>query len=196
MKKAFSSSFSEIAYTVCLQHALLLYAFKRFKHRFGWTSRRKSVTIQLQSHEAYCSEILLVNYNDIYFTISSAVTTYRIVFRQDLRIFKRVLAPHRFYFRNDSRTPRWGLNQFRIRQPECSGRELRNLDVLRKTNLSVTWNRFRIKKIAYELKPPTYVETSYLNIDICKIESLQTDEGRAQSADSSKAYSKLKSGIT
>jgi len=34
------------------------------------------------------------------------------------------------------------------------------------------------------------VELSYLNIDMCKFESSQKDESRAQSADSSKAYRK------
>jgi len=35
------------------------------------------------------------------------------------------------------------------------------------------------------------VKTSYLNTDVCKFEPSQKDESRAQSADSSKVYSKL-----
>ena len=35
------------------------------------------------------------------------------------------------------------------------------------------------------------VESTYLNIDMCKLESSQKDESRTQSADSSKAYKKL-----
>jgi len=36
----------------------------------------------------------------------------------------------------------------------------------------------------------TCLETSYLNTDMSKFESSQQDESRAQSADSSKAYSR------
>jgi len=54
---------------------------------------------------------------------------------------------------------------------------------------SVARNPFPIKKFADGFKPITIVEASYLNTGMCKFESLQKDESRTQSADSSKACS-------
>jgi len=53
-----------------------------------------------------------------------------------------------------------------------------------------------MKSISYEknadgFNPSTFWEASYLNIDMCKLDSSQEDESRAQSADFSKAYSNL-----
>jgi len=36
----------------------------------------------------------------------------------------------------------------------------------------------------------SHMESSYLNTDMCRFESSQNDKSRAQSADSTKAYSK------
>jgi len=47
-----------------------------------------------------------------------------------------------------------------------------------------------LNKFADGFKPVTFVESSYLDIDMCKFESSQKDESKAQSADSSKAFSK------
>jgi len=52
---------------------------------------------------------------------------------------------------------------------------------------------FLLKKFAGGFKPFTFVESSYLITDVCKFESSKKNERKAQSADSSKAYSKLKS---
>jgi len=49
---------------------------------------------------------------------------------------------------------------------------------------------FLLRKFADRSTPFTFVETNYLNTDMCKYKSLQKDKNRAQSADSSKAYSK------
>ena len=55
--------------------------------------------------------------------------------------------------------------------------------------LRVTWNRFSVKKLPIDSLLISYVVSSYLNTDMCNFESSQKDESRAQSADSSKAYS-------
>ena len=47
------------------------------------------------------------------------------------------------------------------------------------------------QKLAVGFKPSTFVKTSYLNTHVCKFEPSQKHESRAQSADSSKVYSKL-----
>jgi len=50
---------------------------------------------------------------------------------------------------------------------------------------SLTWNRFPNEKIADWLGVYPFVETSYLETDMCKSESSWSHESRAQSADSS-----------
>ena len=49
---------------------------------------------------------------------------------------------------------------------------------------------FLLRKFADLMLALSFVESTYLNIDMYKSESLQNDENRAQSADSSKAYRK------
>jgi len=49
---------------------------------------------------------------------------------------------------------------------------------------------YQFYKIAHGLKPVAFVETSYLNTDMCKFASQQKEESRAQSSDFSKVYSK------
>jgi len=51
-----------------------------------------------------------------------------------------------------------------------------------------TWNRFPIKKLLIDSLLTPSVEITYLNIDMCKLESSQKGESRAESTDSSKAY--------
>ena len=48
------------------------------------------------------------------------------------------------------------------------------------------------QKFAGGFKSFTCVEISYWNTNVCKFEPSQKDESRAHSADSSKAYSKLR----
>ena len=55
------------------------------------------------------------------------------------------------------------------------------------TKRSVTQSRVSVKK---NVPIDSLLESSYLNTDSCKFESSQKDESRAQSADSSKTYSK------
>jgi len=55
------------------------------------------------------------------------------------------------------------------------------------TMRSVTWNRSPIKKFVIDSLLLSLVEWSYVNTDMRKFESLQKDESRAQSTDSSKA---------
>jgi len=47
------------------------------------------------------------------------------------------------------------------------------------TMRSVAWNRFLTNKICWLIRLVTFVETSYLNIDLCKFGSLQSCESRA-----------------
>jgi len=56
---------------------------------------------------------------------------------------------------------------------------------------NVVWNWSLLKKIVNRFNSVAFVEISYLNADMCKFESLQKEDSRAQSADSSKAYNKL-----
>jgi len=56
------------------------------------------------------------------------------------------------------------------------------------TMRSVAWNRFPTKNLQIDSNSSPCVESSYLYTDMCKFESSQKDESRAQSADSSKAY--------
>jgi len=49
---------------------------------------------------------------------------------------------------------------------------------------------FVFKKFADGFKPVTFAESSSLNTDMCMFESSQSEESRAQSANSSKACSK------
>jgi len=51
-----------------------------------------------------------------------------------------------------------------------------------------TWNRFPIKNLLIESFLSPIMESTYLNSDMCKFESLQKDESRWQSTDSLKAY--------
>ena len=51
-----------------------------------------------------------------------------------------------------------------------------------------TWNRFPIKNLLIDSLLTPIVESTYLNRDMCKFDSSQKDESRAQSPDSSKAY--------
>ena len=53
-----------------------------------------------------------------------------------------------------------------------------------------TWNRFPIIILLIISLFTPIVESSYLNIDMCKFESSQKDESRKQSHDSSEAYRK------
>jgi len=55
---------------------------------------------------------------------------------------------------------------------------------------SIMWNQYPIKKITNGFKPLTFVETGCLNVGMCKFESSQKDESKAQSAEPSKAYRK------
>jgi len=55
---------------------------------------------------------------------------------------------------------------------------------------SVTRNRLPIKIFQIDSLLVPHVESSYMNIDMCKSESSQKNESRAQSADSSQAYRK------
>jgi len=57
--------------------------------------------------------------------------------------------------------------------------------VLRMRNF--TWNRFPIKNLLINFLLTPIVELAYFNVDVCKFESSQLDETRAQSTDSSKA---------
>ena len=52
------------------------------------------------------------------------------------------------------------------------------------------WNRFPLKNLLIDSLFISFVESSYLNIEMYKFESSRKDESRAQSADSLKAYSK------
>jgi len=60
----------------------------------------------------------------------------------------------------------------------------------RTENVYFSWNRFPIKKIYWLIWLRQLCETDYLDINMCKSESSQSFENRAQSADSSKACSK------
>ena len=51
-----------------------------------------------------------------------------------------------------------------------------------------TWNRFPIKNLLIDSLITPIVEITYLNRDMYKFESLQKEESRWQSTDSSKAY--------
>jgi len=53
-----------------------------------------------------------------------------------------------------------------------------------------TWNRFPIKNLLNDSLLTPIVGSTYLDIDMCKFESSQKDESRAQSADFWKAYRK------
>jgi len=60
---------------------------------------------------------------------------------------------------------------------------------------SVTWNEFLIKRLQTYILLISHVESCYLNADMCRLESSQKGESRAQSADSSKAYRKSRAFI-
>ena len=53
-----------------------------------------------------------------------------------------------------------------------------------------TWNWFPLKKLLMDSLLSPIVKSTYLNVDMCKFESSQKDESRAQSVDSSKACRK------
>jgi len=55
---------------------------------------------------------------------------------------------------------------------------------------SFNWNRFPTKNVQVDHLLNTIVESTHLNINMCKFESSPKDESRLLSADSSKAYRK------
>ena len=63
-------------------------------------------------------------------------------------------------------------------------------DLERSKSLSAAANRSLASRSAHGFKPVVLVKNSYLDRDMCKFESSQKDESRAQSSDSSKAHSK------
>jgi len=56
------------------------------------------------------------------------------------------------------------------------------------TMCNFMWNHFPIKNLLIDSLLTPVVESTYLNRDMCKIESSQKDESRAQSTDFLKAY--------
>jgi len=54
-----------------------------------------------------------------------------------------------------------------------------------------TWNQFPIKILVIVSLLTPIMDNTYLNVDMCKFESLQKDESRAQLTDSSKHAEKL-----
>jgi len=54
----------------------------------------------------------------------------------------------------------------------------------------VTTNLFPVKKIPNRFICVTIVESSYMNTNMCKFDSLHGEENKAQSDDSSEAHSK------
>jgi len=57
---------------------------------------------------------------------------------------------------------------------------------------SIMWNRLTLKNWLIDFLFIALVDSSYLNIDLCKVESLQKDKNWAQSVNCLKAYSKLR----